>query len=72
MHETTLNSRPNPLKSDPDRDAAETLDICGVEEETVAAAANTGELAPFSASDVGVDLGVRSASLVVIRKPLSS
>ena len=61
-----------PLRSDAGRGAAEIFEILGAADETVAAAATTGEFPPMSTPDAGKGLGVGLAGPVVIRKPLSS
>ena len=48
--------------------AAETLETSGAADETIAAAAATGELAPLAAVDVGEDRATRVPP-VVIKKP---
>ena len=69
IHETPPRSKANPLMPDPFRDAAETLETFGADDDTVAAAAMMGELALFSATASGEDRGARFAPVVVMRKP---
>jgi len=69
MQEATRKSTLDPANPGAARDAPETLETLGAADETVAAAAITGELASFSATAAGDDRGVRFASAVVIKKP---
>ena len=71
MQQTNPNIKPRPSNPDTDAvlDAAETLEIFGAAEETVAAAARAGELTSFSVIAEGEDRGARSGPVVVIKNP---